>query len=247
MPDDPSSPCVYTDADIDAIIAAVGSIPSEPVRHGKAHGRPYRGVHIAVDAPLVDRRQELRELLECVARAYEAFRGRVPTEAELLKYHKDIAGAARKLAKVISRLPSVSIVTFSPGTDCTIGETGGIVIYTESVEGDPSSGVSWGEIKLYAEFAKYWAERYCAGEDLSQPTAHGGKRTKPGGQQVSITIMLEYLGPVYEHIFCREPGKSPTGPFARFLHAALEPILRPDTPSPSDLIYRWRRLCPKKR
>jgi hypothetical protein len=67
----PDHPVFYSADDIDRIIAAVGKLPSKLIRQGDAHkAQAGIGVFVDEDAPLVDRRMELWELLEETAHAF---------------------------------------------------------------------------------------------------------------------------------------------------------------------------------
>src|SRR5512132_4042267 len=85
-------------ADLDRIVKVAGGLPDGPVRCGVLYGR----VGIYADAPLVDRREELRNSLETIAYLHHELQhlnGLMPaSHRQFSEFHKKIEAFGRVLA-----------------------------------------------------------------------------------------------------------------------------------------------------
>jgi hypothetical protein len=91
--------------------------------------------------------------------------------------------------------------------------------------------------------------------EVSKPRkafGHGGsRRPRKDKKPDPLDTWLHYLGAIYKHVFEKELRFSTHwqtgeagGPFGRYLHACLRPILLKNTPSVDALRSRWRGRHP---
>lgn len=236
MPEPTAEPTVYSEDDLDRIIKAVGKLPPGPVRHGDPHsGR----VNIDENAPLEDRRAELRFMLEAIAhyhRQLALLEDALQLASSRKRLHSQYQGVLRAIDDFECAL-SAATPNILPGPD---GRRRIGVIADSHAPPEPN----WSLLRQILAQAHAWAEWHCSVAPPLEPSGHGGRRWRPPTQ---LYATINYLGAIYHHVFEKPPGQfseykgKVVGPFARYLCACLGPLLGDKMPSPQVLRSIWRR------
>lgn len=241
MPSDDAIPfrrddaSTYSEANLDEIIKAVGELPPSPVRHGDLYSTVVRKED---NAPFVDRRAELRSMLNFIA----AFHGRLFSMEQIMKFgcspkaaHDQFKEFLRAVSDFESALAAATPYIL-PGPD---GRS-----YVEFYGDSPSPPrPDCSMLRQGLAQARAWAEWNCSISLPRGPSEHGGRRARPPNH---LCVIVSYLGTMYLHIFERAPGVSTVGkevggPFIRYLEACLRPLLGDMTPSRKALRQIWQR------
>lgn len=235
----------YSDRDIEAIIDVAGGLPDGDVEHEVPLDEPGNFHHTTVRVP---RRQALKDRLESAARVYAAFSDfqTKPTAKQMADILADIETAAAKLIAAL-HLPETMDET-NPLEHMLPALRYGLFLESAGHEERRVGGFpdrdSVQRVYQLRDWAKAEKDK-CRAEPVTPPTQrHMGDET--------MDDLFRDFTKIWVEIFERKIGTSvggplsldasqASGPFIRFLHACLQPILK-KAQSEGAIRERVRRL-----
>ena len=219
----------YSDKDIDAIIEAVGRLPSETMLYVRP-GYLYLGGDGNYGPVEISRRRALENGIQYAAKVYvgEKQFDKQLTGLELHREYKDVISLCETL---VNTLYNQKGSLFS-----------GLILSVTKEPECPNVQQIISDLSRLQEWLTWRATNI---QPLKK-SGHGGSRRK---RTAPIDLWVRYLADIYPYVFDRDPAFSVDvatydtgGPFARYLDACIRPILGDATPSPQALRSRFRRL-----